>query len=253
MINSINNIFLYFLLAILPGFVWLLFFLQKDKLPEPKFKILQIFYLGIFAAIPAVLLELWMTKSLNAIPGANYWSIIPSLLIKYVLIIGLVEEMLKYLVVKCFVLKDSCMDEPIDIPLYMIVAALGFATAENLLVFAGHSFTIITEPFSLALVRFLGATLLHALCAGIIGVFIAWSFYWLKQRFIILLAGFSLGIIIHGLFDFYLDSSIIELSQNNYFVFYPFLLLIFSFILLGLSLSKLKRIQSVCILQPRKK
>lgn len=247
--NSLNNIFLYFLLAILPGFTWLLFFLKKDKLPEPKFKILQIFYFGIFAAVPAALLELWMTNGLNAIPTISHWPTIPYLLVKYILIIGFVEELLKYLVVRYFVLKNSCMDEPVDIPLYMIVSALGFATAENLLVFAGHSFNMITEPFTLSLVRFLGATLLHALCSGVIGVSIALSFYRIRQKTLLLLAGFSLGIIIHGLFDFNLDSSIIELAQNNYLILYPVALLILSYILLAFSLVRLKKIKSVCVIR----
>ncbi|MFA5368882.1 MAG: PrsW family glutamic-type intramembrane protease [Candidatus Paceibacterota bacterium] len=251
--NSFNNIFLYFLLAILPGFTWLLFFLKKDKLPEPKFKILQIFYFGIFSAFPAALLELWLMKGFDTTPIITSLSIIPHLLIKYILIIGLAEELFKYLVVRYFVLKNSCMDEPVDIPLYMIVSALGFATAENLLVFAGHSFNIITEPFILSLVRFLGATLLHALCSGVIGVFIALSFYWLKQRVLLLFTGFTLGIVIHGLFDFNLDSSIIGLTQNNYAIFYPILLLILSYALLAFSLIKIKKLKSVCIIQQTSK
>jgi len=115
--------------------------------------------------------------------------LVPYFLVKNIVIIGALEETFKYLIIKFFVLKDSCLDEPVDLPLYMIIAALGFATAENILLFSGYPFQMITEPFELAIVRFLGATLLHALASGIIGIFLALAFYWLRQKWFFIFSG----------------------------------------------------------------
>lgn len=247
-ISSLNTIFLYFALAVLPGLIWLLFFLKRDNLPEPKMKVLQIFYLGIFAAIPTALIELWLLGSLN-LPVMVNLSIVPYFLVKNILIIGLIEELFKYLVVGLFVLKNSCMDEPIDVPLYMIISALGFATAENILLFSGRQFGMITETFGMAMIRFFGATLLHALCSGIIGVFLALAFYRIRQKWFFIITGFSLGIIVHGLFDFFLESSIIKLSQNDYYIIYPALLLVVFYGLLSIALIKIRKLKSVCIIK----
>ena len=48
--------------------------------------------------------------------------------------VATIEEIAKFLVIKIKVLKSSELDEPLDIPLYMIIAALCFAAVENILV-----------------------------------------------------------------------------------------------------------------------
>ena len=246
-INNLNTIILYFILAILPGLIWLFFFLKRDNLPEPSLKVIQIFYLGMIAVIPTALLEGWLLNQLNLV--STNFTTVSYFLIKNILIIGLIEELLKYLVVRYFVLKKSFMDEPIDIPLYMIISALGFATAENILLFSGHQFGMITETFGLSLVRFLGATLLHVLCSGIIGVFLVWGFYRLKNSWLIIGFGFILRIVLHGLFDFFLESSIIELPQNSYSILYPLLILVVCYTLLSLALIKIRKLKSICIIK----
>lgn len=248
MIENTNIYFLYFVLAILPGLIWMLFFLRKDNLPEPKMKILQVFYLGILMAIPAAAIELFLLMDFNHFLLVNL-SIVPYFLVKNLIIIGLVEEFCKYIMVRFFIFKNSCLDEPIDLPIYMIISALGFATAENILLFAGHSFNMITETFGLAMIRFLGATLLHVVCSGIIGIFLALSFYRIKQRWFFIISGFTLGIAAHGLFDFFLESSIINLYQNNYFILSPILILVIFYGLLNFALAKIKKLKSVCVIK----
>jgi len=247
MINSLNTMFLYFLLAILPGLIWLLFFLKRDNLPEPKLKVLQIFYLGMFAVIPVAVVEYfglkWFNQYLPFIP------LVPYFLVKNIVIIGALEETFKYLIIKFFVLKDSCLDEPVDLPLYMIIAALGFATAENILLFSGYPFQMITEPFELAIVRFLGATLLHALASGIIGIFLALAFYWLRQKWFFIFSGLALSFTIHGMFDFFLESSIIQLAINNYSIIYPILLLIVFYIFLTVAIRKIRKLKGVFLIK----
>ena len=247
MIDSLNTVFLYFALAVLPGLIWLLFFLKRDNLPEPKMKVLQIFYLGMFAVIPVAIAEYFGFKWLNQY--VSFIPLIPYLLIKNIVLVGILEELFKYLVVRGFVLKNSCLDEPVDLPLYMIISALGFATAENLLLFIGHNFQMITDTFGLALIRFLGATLLHALGSGIIGVFLVMAFYWIRKKWIFIISGFGLSFIVHGVFDFFLESSIIQLATNDYYVIYPILLLITFYALLSLAIIKIRKLKGVCVIK----
>jgi RsiW-degrading membrane proteinase PrsW (M82 family) len=94
-------------------------------------------------------------------------------------------------------------DEPIDMVIYMIVVALGFAALENALfifnpLIAGDYLgSAITGSF-----RFLGATLLHVLASGTVGVFLALSFY--QPKLIQILAGTTglfIAIVLHYLFN----------------------------------------------------
>ena len=118
----------------------------------------------------------------------------------------IIEETLKYAIALMVVLWHKNVDEPIDYIVYMITIALGFASLENALfiwnpVVSGDlSGGIITGNF-----RFLGATLLHVLASGSIGVFLALAFY--KRDFIKLLAGtFGLlvAIVLHTLFNLFI-------------------------------------------------
>ncbi|MDD5568934.1 MAG: PrsW family glutamic-type intramembrane protease [Candidatus Pacebacteria bacterium] len=251
MVDNLNNLLLYFFLAVLPGTIWLSFFLQKDKLPEPKMKVLEIFFYGILATIPAVLAEKALLEGIGSLPVMDP---AVALNLRYIIGVALPEEFFKYIIVAFFVLRRSCMDEPVDIPLYMIISALGFATAENILLFSDstRTFGMILEPFGLSLVRFLGATLLHALCSGIIGYFIALSYHKLKQKWLFILSGFGIGIILHGLFDFYIEWTIMSASNNNnyyFYIFFPIIIIIFMFVFLTFGFRQLRKLKSICIIK----
>ncbi|MFA5228294.1 MAG: PrsW family intramembrane metalloprotease [Candidatus Paceibacterota bacterium] len=231
-----NNTLYAFLLALIPGIVWLIYFLRKDNLPEPKRKILKVFLMGMLISVPILFFELWLIGDLNklGLEGSNF------LIIKYIFIIGLIEELFKYIAVRFSVLKSSEIDEPIDLPVYMIVGALGFATIENIILFCNQSSVLLSSPALLTFGRFLGATLLHLLCSGIIGYFLALSFYHLKYRYIFSFIGFFLAVIIHATFNFFLESSII----NGVFSSFTLVLIIFVFFLFGLR--KIKKLKSIC-------
>ncbi len=235
------NIFL----AIIPGTVWLLYFLKKDITPEPKRQILKIFLLGFMASVPAAILELIMTKCLTAAPLADE----VFFFVKYIFIIGLVEELIKYLTARFWILGSSEIDEPIDIPLYMIISALGFATAENVLIFLTQASPLLSDHLLLSFSRFVGATLLHALCSGIIGYFIATAYCGRKGwRNFKILFGIALAILLHGLFDFFLESSIIKTMENGWgsSVLYSFLILFVLFVFLSMGFRKVRKLNGAC-------
>jgi len=226
-------LYLLYLLGFLPSIIWLLFYLRKDVHPESNQAILKVFFYGMLIAFAAIFLEIGFKK-------------ISSNLLLYLFVGGaLVEEYLKYLVVKLEVLRSSELDEPIDIMLYMIIAGLGFAALENILILINeHPFLELPKTLEISTLRFLTATFLHALCSGIVGYFLAISFFNLKKQKKFLLMGLGIAIALHGSYNL----SIIKIDDWKKFIS-PVIILI---ILIGaawfvsLGFKKLKRLKSIC-------
>ena len=102
-----------------------------------------------------------------------------------------IEEGVKLLAVFTSLRHAKDLDEPIDYMVYMVIVALGFATMENLLfLFAAES---VTELVGLALLRFIGATLMHAIAAGFIG------YFWARRE---LLRGLIIAVALHASFNY---------------------------------------------------
>ena len=226
-------LYLLYLLGSLPSIIWLLFYLRKDVHPESNQAILKVFFYGMLIAFAAIFLEIGFKK-------------ISSNLLLYLFVGGaLVEEYLKYLVVKLEVLRSSELDEPIDIMLYMIIAGLGFAALENILILINyHPFLQLPKTLEIIILRFLTATFLHALCSGIVGYFLAISFFNLKKQKKFLLMGLGIAIALHGSYNL----SIIKIDDWKKFIS-PVIILI---ILIGaawfvsLGFKKLKKLKSIC-------
>lgn len=108
------------ILGVLPSLIWLLFFLRKDAHPEPKSMILKVFFVGALTAPIAAMVGTGFQEALldlNFSPSSTLFSFI------YILLgVGLVEEALKYMVVRFFVLSHHEFDEPVDAMLYMIIS-----------------------------------------------------------------------------------------------------------------------------------
>src|SRR3989344_6660245 len=121
---------LYIIFGTLPSIIWLLFYLKRDVHPESNKMVLKIFFLGILVSIPAVFLEIEIFKLF----GLFHFSPFLLAVLNTFIGVALVEEFLKYLVVRNQVLKHPECDEPIDVMLYMIISALGFAALENILI-----------------------------------------------------------------------------------------------------------------------
>jgi protease PrsW len=229
-----------FLLAIAPGLVWLFYFLKKDKHPEPKKMILKVFILGVLWAPAAVLAE-WLLQKIKwpATLTGNAFFIFSQVVVG----VALVEELLKFLVVKFAVLKHSVMDEPMDVLLYMIISALGFATIENIFIFfSPDMFSAGMEtPLALAVFRFISATFLHALCSGIIGFFLALSFCEIKNRTVLFIAGFTAASLLHGLYNF----SIMKL-EGGMKLGIPLAIIGICAVFIYFGIRYLKSIKSIC-------
>lgn len=182
-----------FVAGLIPAIFWLWFWLREDSVkPEPWFLIAITFIAGM-AVVP-------MALPLQKLAIA--WYPDTSVMLIWVVI----EELLKYAVALAIVLWNRDVDEPIDMVIYLIVIALGFAALENaLFVFnplmvGDYLNSALTGGF-----RFLGATLLHVLASGTIGMFLAFTYY--KSRLTQIVAGtvgLFMAIVLHALFNFFI-------------------------------------------------
>ena len=158
-------LFFTIILGLLPSFAWLIFFLKEDVHPEPKKMISRAFIAGALVAFVAVGLQLLLRNILQSFQIDEYHLVSFSLF-------GFIEEALKFFAAYLVVRKSRFFDEPIDAMIYMITAALGFAMVENIAVMS--NIEILSEAFGIITLRFVGATLLHALSSGLVG------YYWAK-------------------------------------------------------------------------
>jgi RsiW-degrading membrane proteinase PrsW (M82 family) len=247
--NHILNYSLYIFFGILPSFIWLQFYLRRDVKPEPKLMILKIFFYGMLLTIPAIFIEMAFYEQVSALNLPETLSFFLNLFIG----VALIEEFLKFLVVKLKVLDDPEYDEPVDSMIYMIIAALGFAAAENLLVLVsvGSQYSrpgelllpiigtsLWGEIVEISVLRFLGATFLHALASATVGFFMGLSFFNKKRRGKLIFVGLVLAVVLHGLYNF----SIMKV-ENQMDIFIPFSLLFLVAVLISFGFKKLKELK----------
>jgi len=224
---------IYIFFGLFPSLIWLNFYLRRDVRPEPKLMIVKVSFFGFLATLPAFFLETAIIREFGKL------NLSPFLLSTLDIFFGvaLVEEFLKFLVVKDKVLIDPEFDEPVDAMIYMISAALGFAAGENLLVLFPLKFSVLPQIFSISLLRFLGATFLHTLASGILGFFIGLSLRPRGKKWQLIFIGLALAILLHGFYNF----SIMEL-EGNLKILIPSTLLIISAFFLSFSFKKIKNL-----------
>lgn len=197
--------------------------------------VLLVFFFGILIAPIAVLVEFYSGEFVKNVSLSDFWK---SLIIVF-LTIALAEELLKYLAVRLTILKNSEFDEPIDAMLYLIIAALGFAAAENVITLI--ALDTMREVAVISILRFWGATFLHTLASGIIGYHLALSMrkkFWKSKIFI--LRGFVIAIVIHGIYNYILIK-----AEDLIFYIIPALMLVSAFFVFG-QIKILRKKLSVC-------
>lgn len=123
----------------------------------------------------AVIMVLPLQKTIDSVfPGMTFLAIFLWIIL---------EEVFKFFAAYLSGISSVSDNEPIDPVVYMITAALGFAALENTL--------FILEPLLgkevvssviTGNLRFIGASLLHVVSSGIVGLALAFSFYETKKK-----------------------------------------------------------------------
>lgn len=194
---STNIIIIAILGGILPSVLWLKFWFKEDRHQEPRSLILKVFILGMISVPVAVLLEKGVSSFLSEYTFISF------------LIWAIIEEGLKFSSAYFPALKTRFADEPIDMVLYMITAALGFSALENsLFLLAPLSEGNILKSLATLNFRFIGASLLHILTSGIIGICMATSFYKSNiAKWFYLFFGIVIAVFLHALFNNFIITS----------------------------------------------
>jgi RsiW-degrading membrane proteinase PrsW (M82 family) len=242
----VSPIFISFIFGVFPALLWLWFWLREDKEhPEPPKYILLTFLFGALAVPCALILQLNFN---NIFLISNTSSLIESPFL-YVFIIVLfwatIEESVKYIAAWFGGLRHSITDEAVDVPIYMISAALGFAALENTLFLITPMLDgNLAQVIATTKLRFIGATLVHIASSALIGMFAGYSLFFSKsiqRRYVY--TGFVLAIVLHALFNLF----IIKGSQNSFVGFLLIWLFIVVIVVLFERIKKIKvtRIQNV--------
>lgn len=236
------KIILYIIFGMLPSLFWLFYYLRKDIHPEPKKMIIKMFLWGAAITIPVFFIQLGMSALLDM---ANF-SFLATSLIYWFLVISLTEEIFKFLIVRLKAVNSPNLDEPTDLVIYMIIAALGFAAVENMLYLfipvSGVSFnTIVNRTLIITLIRFIGATFLHTLCSGFIGYVLALAYCEEKNRLFKMSFGITSAVLLHGFYNF----SIIALEGYPRLLV-PAAIIIFLAVFVISGFNRLRQMKSVC-------
>jgi RsiW-degrading membrane proteinase PrsW (M82 family) len=224
-------VFLLIITAFLPTVLWLLFFLREDLHPEPKRLIIYTFIAGMIVSVPVLFTQLFFQGLLSSI-AQNVILLVAGL--------ALIEEVFKFLAAYLMVHKKAAFDEPVDAMVYMVIAAMGFATVENIFI-ASNSLSL-TSAFAFAgtvkilALRFVGATFLHTLASGLVG------YYWAKARwrghyFSFLTFGVIVATIAHGIFNY-----LVLEFQDGGLLLYPSIFLVVAAFFVFRDFEKLKRL-----------
>ena len=181
-------------LALIPAILWLAFFYRQDRLePEPKGYVIGVFLLGALLAqgvgIPLVERVYEAPRWLPL----NVWTD----LLGSILVIGFVQESLKYAAVRYSVYPSVEFDERVDGVVYGTAAGLGYATMLNVhyVVASGG------VDLQVGVIRIAVTALAQASFAGLTGYFLVRAkfedepVWWLP-------GGLALAAVLNGLFAF---------------------------------------------------
>jgi len=237
--------------GILPALLWLFFWLHEDKQrPEPRGLIMATFVGGMLMVPVAAQLQDFAKNGLFAFQNALlYGSPLQNLVTTYMqtFIFGAwsgIEEILKLSIAWLIAIRLKEDDEPIDVIIYMITAALGFAALENTLFMIQKPEYLLnwskSDAFITGNIRFIGSSLLHICASAIIGVSIALAFYKRKKTMILYGAvGLTTAIVLHTVFNLFI------IKGSNIITFQVFGVVWLSVVILMLFFEKIKGIKPI--------
>jgi len=252
-----NDLTLYIIsgtLALIPAAVWFIFLFNKSK--RTSIQIL-IFLLSIFSVIPIIVIQLFI----QIFPQFDILTFLQSQIhnqnINYIILfisVGIVEEIVKQLIVRLIDKKYLLIQTINDSIHYSLIAALGFAFTENILyIIAIYSNLGINQLIVPYLFRSLFTTGAHLIFSGFFGYYYGIAKFSLKiteqsrwvgkkNRFatfvsnalkmsrlraikeITILKGLFVAIIMHAIFNLLLQFN--QLVPVSIYIIVGFLLLI---------------------------
>jgi len=187
------------IIAFLPGLLWLWFVYKKDRYePEPVIWVIIVFFAGALVTIPTALIE----KSLSSSMGLHMIGSSADAAKASWIVAGIVEEAAKLAVVIIIMWKRDGFNEPMDGLVYAAAASLGFASAESI---------VRIKHYGAMVVLFRGpmAVLGHMLFSSMWGYALGRAKFEPQRRLSLLAKGFVLAAFFHGLYNFLIFTRVI--------------------------------------------
>jgi RsiW-degrading membrane proteinase PrsW (M82 family) len=194
-------------MALVPAALWLVFFYLQDRLePEPKRYVAGVFVLG---ALLAGAVGIPLVNDLFQVREWLYESPLVQL-VGGILVIGFIQEFLKYTAVRYTLFDSAEFDERIDGIIYGTAAGLGYATMLNIHYVVSNA----GVDLSVGVIRMVITALAQASFAGIVGYFLAQDkfegkpVWWMP-------CGLALAAVLNGLFIFVRDLAMVRGLEFN--------------------------------------
>jgi protease PrsW len=182
-------------LALAPGIAIAFFIYWKDKYNrEPRRYLVVCFLLGMLSTLPAIIIQKSADPVLN-----NFFT---SKTIYYYaafayIVVGLSEELSKFLMLRWYAYPKKAFDEPMDGIVYSVMVSMGFATLENVLY-------VQQGGLQVALLRMFLSVPAHAAFAVLMGYYVGLAKFNKERSGILLVKGVLAAAFFHGSFDFFL-------------------------------------------------
>lgn len=190
------------LTAIAPVLAIALFVYWRDEHEKEPIRLLwRSYYLGALGVIPTLLLS-------TVVDAAGLNNNSDSLVFSFISVmlgIALIEEVSKYFGVRWFIYKKESFNEPYDGIIYCVMAALGFATIENILY-------VMEGGMGVAVGRAIFAVPGHAIDGVFIGYFLGIQKHHNRKGYEYI--GLAAAVLFHTVYDFLLFNA----EKENLFI-----------------------------------
>lgn len=185
-------------IAIGPCLAIMVYVYCKDKYEREPFKLVLYSFLGGVASI-AIAAYLEVTAENN---GIGVGDSLEQVAILAFLVVGVSEELSKYLFIRIIPYRNKAFNEPFDGIVYSVMVSMGFAMAENIMYVMQHG-------MATGIMRMFTAVPAHATFAIIMGYYIGKAKFSAENKMQNHLIGIGGAVFFHGFYDF-------SLMQNDF-------------------------------------
>ena len=199
--------------VVLPIALWFWFIRFEDRSePEPGRLMRRCFYLAITAGVAAGILEYTVFRGLGLpddILSIGSTGAPLGLMALVVLLVGPIEELAKYIVIRANVYVSHDFNQVFDGIVYGVTVALGFSFIENVFYFIDLYTTQSAYVFVASTIfRGLFTTLGHVTFTGVMGYYVGRAKFSTNNRTRILVTGVVYAALLHAAFDFIVGAPI---------------------------------------------
>lgn len=181
-------------LAVAPGLAISLLMYAMDRYDrEPVGLLLKSFLLGMISVVFPLVIQAFamrwgLTENNGTILGTAGYAFG---------IVGVSEELGKFLVLRYYSFRKQAFNEPFDGIIYSVMIGMGFATTENMAY-------VMQYGFSTGVARMFLSVPAHATFAILMGYYVGLAKFIPQKKDELLLKGWLIAVFFHGAFDFFL-------------------------------------------------